>query len=84
MGFTMKFKCSILLFVILILGRFHFAFADEENAKDLSWEEAAREAGLSEEDIALLGKNRILVSNESFKQIFEMKGFGLCRFIEKF
>src|SRR5262249_19010046 len=44
--------------------------AGAEPAKAYRWEEEAKKRGINAEDRKLLDKNKILVTQESFKQVF--------------
>ena len=43
---------------------------ERESSTAPTWQETARKAGLSDADMAALEKNRILIANDAYKQIF--------------
>ena len=59
-----KFKGLLILLALL------FFCAPLVRADETAWKERARAGGLSEEDISALEKNRILITNDAYKQIF--------------
>jgi hypothetical protein len=42
----------------------------DDLARDYRWEEAAQKAGLGDEDVKQLGRDKVLVGRETFRQIF--------------
>ena len=67
-------KFNHILFSLFIISLFLCAqpahTEEDESSVTPSWQETAREAGLSEKDISSLEKNRILITNDTYKQIF--------------
>lgn len=61
---------SVLLVVTTLFTCGKIAFSQKVTPLNKAWEEKARKSGLSETDISTLKKNRILVTNEAYKQIF--------------
>jgi len=55
----------------LLLLRQSFAEENPKAADTYSWEKAARHAGLSDESIASLATNKVLITDRQFKQVFE-------------
>lgn len=66
-----RITASIGALVCVVPLLFHPSISSAEDAGDDDWRPAARQAGLSEEDIARLDANRILITNESYEQVFE-------------
>lgn len=58
-----------LLLLILLFGM-GYAHAGKKASRDNTWQDAARKGGLSEKDIHTLEENKILITNQAYKQIF--------------
>lgn len=58
------------LIVLFLAVATQYARGEPVKESDATWEQAARETGLSDTDIATLEKNRILVTNDAYKQSF--------------
>ncbi len=58
--------------IVLLLSAQPFYAEDTESSDSTSWQEKAHKLGLSEKDIYLLDKNRILITNDACKQIFSL------------
>ncbi len=65
-----KIELFFILMVILFCTGANAGDDIADTSKSTQWEETARSCGLSSEDIGRLNKNRILISNETYKQIF--------------
>ncbi|MBN1364505.1 MAG: DUF3160 domain-containing protein [Syntrophaceae bacterium] len=65
-----KIELFFILMVILFCTGVNAGDDIADTSKRTQWEETARNCGLSSEDIDRLNKNRILISNETYKQIF--------------
>jgi len=70
-GKTMTFK-PILLAVLMasLIVSIPVACGEEGDSPATTWREAARQSGLTPEDISALDKNRILITDEAYKQVF--------------
>ncbi len=44
---------------------------NHDPAQGYRWEDEAKKAGLSDEDVAKLAKDKVLVTNEAYKQVFQ-------------
>jgi len=58
-----------LVIIITFVGNF-FVYADEDKPKNIKWEVLAKNNGLTSEAISTLKKNRLLITNKEYKQIF--------------
>ena len=72
---TFRHRMLSILIVSLFLYIQH-AHSEEAESTSKSWQEAARESGLSVEDISSLEENRILITNDGYKQIFSAYLYG--------
>lgn len=60
----------ILMLVASLLACVRVAVAKDADSAVIPWQEAARNSGLSEAGISFLEKNRLLITNDAYKQIF--------------
>ncbi len=59
-----------LLIATTLLAGTRAAYGEEATPSNKTWEEEAHKSGLSEADISTLKKNRILITDEAYKQVF--------------
>ncbi|MHC4216149.1 MAG: DUF3160 domain-containing protein, partial [Planctomycetota bacterium] len=64
-----RFSSEVLLMVLLLFVIFDVTTA--QTTEDESWETVAQKLKLGTKDIELLGKNKLLITNETFKQVFQ-------------
>jgi hypothetical protein len=69
-GTTMKFRCAFVLGLMVSLSVVAQGIGGEERPVPATWQEAAQQSGLSEDGIVALENNRILITNDAYKQIF--------------
>ncbi len=60
-------RISLIAALIVFSNNVH---GQEAMSPSMTWQNEARKSGLSETDISMLEKNRILISNRAYKQIF--------------
>ena len=64
-------KINFLFFVVFIAGMYN-AFGDKALNDKLSWREKAVSNGLNQDDLAILGQQKILITNQAYKQFFSV------------
>ena len=68
---TFRHISALLTAVILLVGG-KAVYGEEAESSSETWEDKAHKSGLSESDISALEKNRILITDEAYKQIFSV------------